>query len=76
VLKAFFRGKRSELSDGELLRALTRTGWMTVKVMAGIHYEAAKLWLKGLRPVRRPPAPEEPVTYVNAPEEGKLSDVR
>jgi DUF1365 family protein len=70
LLRAHFRGRRSQLSDGTLLRALAGTGWMTVKVMAGIHYEAAKLWFKGLRLVRRPPAPENPITFINAPEEG------
>ena len=70
LLKAFFRGERSELSDANLLRAIRRTGWMTVKVIAGIHYEAAKLWLKGLRLVRRPPAPDNPVTFIDAPDEG------
>ena len=42
---------------------------MTVKVMAAIHYEALKLWMKGLRPVRRPPAPQTAITYVNAAKE-------
>jgi uncharacterized protein len=37
---------------------------MTVKVMAAIHFEALKLWLKGLRLVKRPPPPAAPVTYV------------
>lgn len=69
VLKAHFRGTRTPFTDGSLLRALTRTGWMTVKVMAAIHYEALKLWIKGLRPVRRPPAPATSITYVNAPKE-------
>ena len=70
LLKAFFRGERLELTDANLLRALRRNGWMTVKVIAGIHYEAAKLWLKGLRLVRRPPAPDNPVTFIEAPHEG------
>jgi DUF1365 family protein len=70
LLKAYFRGERSELTDANLLRALRRTGWMTVKVIAGIHYEAAKLWLKGMRLVRRPPAPDNPLTFIDAPDEG------
>ena len=69
VLKAHFRGMRTDLTDASLLRALARTGWMTVKVMAAIHYEALKLWTKGLGPVRRPPAPSKAVTYVNAAKE-------
>jgi hypothetical protein len=30
---------------------------MTLKVVAGIHWEALKLWLKGIRLVERPEAP-------------------
>ncbi|MDN3722242.1 DUF1365 domain-containing protein [Roseibium salinum] len=67
LLKALFHGKRKELSDSSLLRALARTGWMTVKVTAGIYLEAARLWRKGLRLKPRPPAPEAPVTYVSDP---------
>jgi DUF1365 family protein len=69
VLKAHFRGKRQPLSDRTLIRALARTGWMTVKVIAGIHIEALKLCAKGLRVVKRPPAPATPVTYIAAPKE-------
>lgn len=56
VLKALFAGDRLVLNDRTLLRTLWKTGWLTVKVTMGIHLEAARLWLKGLRPVRRPAA--------------------
>jgi uncharacterized protein len=64
VMTAYFSGRRMELSDATLLRSLARTGWMTVKVIAAIHFEALKLWLKGLRLVKRPPPPAAPITYV------------
>ena len=69
VLKAHFRGTRSALTDAALLRALARTGWMTVKVMVAIHYEALKLWIKGLRPVPRPSGPQKAITYMKAAKE-------
>lgn len=70
LLKTHFRGQRHSLSDAMLLRALAQTGWMTVKVMAGIHYEALKLFLKGLRPVPRPVmAPKRAITYLGEPKE-------
>ncbi len=69
LLKAYFRGTHAPLSDRTLLRSLGRTGWMTVKVIAGIHLEAAKLWLKGVRIVRRPPPPKDPITFIDRPNE-------
>jgi DUF1365 family protein len=35
---------------------------MAGKVMAGIHWEALKLWIKGLR-IRSRPVPPPPVSY-------------
>ncbi len=70
LLKAHFRGQHRPLSDATLLRALARTGWLTVKVIAGIHYEAAKLWAKGMRPVKRPRHPRAQVSFIPAPKEG------
>ena len=63
VLKAHFHGRREPLTDAGLLRALAGTGWMTVKVMAGIHWEALKLWLKGLRLQPRPAAPARAIDF-------------
>ena len=41
-------------TDRNLLRTFLRMPLMTFKVIAGIHFEAARLWLKGLRIVKRP----------------------
>jgi DUF1365 family protein len=48
--------QRKPWSHGELTRALYAHPAMTVKVMAGIHWEALKLWSKGLAVVPRPTA--------------------
>jgi DUF1365 family protein len=69
LLKAYFRGARSDLSDSSLLAAFLRTGWLSVKVIAAIHFEALKLWLKGLRPMKRPPAPETAIAFIPSPKE-------
>jgi DUF1365 family protein len=48
LLKASFAGKRQPLTDGTLLRALFAYPLMTLKVTAAIHWEALKLWAKGV----------------------------
>jgi len=35
-----------------------------LKVIGGIHWEALKLWLKGVPVVHHPPAPAEPVSII------------
>jgi DUF1365 family protein len=54
IIKTFFVGKRRRLSDSFLLSTLALYPVQSLKVITGIHYEALKLWLKGLRIVQRP----------------------
>jgi hypothetical protein len=56
-------------SHTEITRALFRHPAMTLKVMAGIHWEALKLWLKGLAVVPRP-SPDGVFPDTAAPEPG------
>jgi DUF1365 family protein len=49
ALTASFAGERRELSDANLLRAWLGNPLMTVAVIAGIHWEALKMWAKGVR---------------------------
>ena len=49
ALTASFTGARSNLTDANLLRAWAGDPLMSVKVIAGIHWEALKMWLKGVR---------------------------
>lgn len=68
LLHASFRGERVPLDDRTLLRAAVRYPLMTFKVMAGIHWEAVKLWRKRVPLIDRPPPPAYPVTVVRASE--------
>jgi DUF1365 family protein len=64
LIMAVHATKRVELSDGALLRALASHPLMMLKVIGGIHWEALKLWWKGVKLVERPKAPDIPVTIV------------
>ena len=53
VLKTHFSALRRPLSDRDLLAAVARHPLMTFKVIGAIHFEAARLWLKGVPLVER-----------------------
>ena len=55
---------RRTLDDRALLRVFLTHPLLTLKVIAGIHYEALLIWLKGVRLHVRPPPPDRPVTVV------------
>ena len=64
VLSASFSGERRPLTDRALLRAWLTYPWMTLGVLAAIHLEALKIWLKGEKVRVRPLPPERAVTVV------------
>ncbi len=49
VLNTWYRVQHAKLSDWQILNFSLRRPVMTLKVVAAIHFEAIKLWLKGLR---------------------------
>jgi DUF1365 family protein len=53
-LAARFEGVEQPLTDAAVLGALLRLVVQPFKVVAAIHWEALKLYLKGLRPTARP----------------------
>ena len=64
LLRASFAGIRQPLTDASLLRALFAYPLMTLKVTAAIHWEALKLWAKGVPVFRHRPAPARIATTV------------
>jgi len=54
ALTASFAGERRALTDANLLRAWACNPLMTLKVLTGIHWEALKMWVKGIRYLGRP----------------------
>ncbi|WP_374390309.1 DUF1365 domain-containing protein [Brevundimonas sp.] len=59
LIATAMRGRRRALSDRALLAAMAAMPLLTIKVVAAIHWEALKLWLKGVPLTRKPPA--EPI---------------
>lgn len=53
ILSATFAGARAPFTSSRILSLCASIPLMTLKVIAGIHYEAVRLWLKGIPPVRR-----------------------
>ena len=65
VLATGFAAERQDLTDRNILRAWLTHPWMTLGVLAAIHWEAAKIFfLKGERIRRRPAKPAWAVTVV------------
>lgn len=62
LVAASLSGVRTELTDGALFKTFVAYPLLTLKVVAGIHWEALKLWLKGINVWTKPEPPERQVT--------------
>lgn len=67
VLKTHFHGERKPLTDLAIAGAMARHPLMTLKVMSAIHFEAFRLWAKGVPVVTRHTSPAYSVTIVDRP---------
>jgi len=70
VLKTHFSGTRLALSDRVITAMLVRRPLMTLKVIAAIHVEAARLWAKGVPLVTRHTSPSYSTTIVRHEDRG------
>jgi DUF1365 family protein len=68
VLNARIDGTRRELGDAALLRVFFTHPLLTLKVVAAIHWEALRLWLKRVPLQPRPEAPARELTIVSTGE--------
>jgi hypothetical protein len=64
ILSATFHGVREALTSASVLRLCLAMPFLTLKVVAGIHWEAAKLWFKGIEFFNRP-TPPAPVSHAD-----------
>jgi uncharacterized protein len=60
LLSATFSGRRRSLTTAALLRSFVSLPLVTFKIVAAIHWEALRLWLKGARLVPRANAAANP----------------
>lgn len=63
ILDAWFTGKRKPLTDRTLLRSALSIPLLTLKILIGIHWEAIKLWRKGIPILKHKSAPKYGVSY-------------
>ncbi|MBO3762151.1 DUF1365 domain-containing protein [Ciceribacter sp. L1K22] len=60
LLFASFSGRRKQLTEAGLILTALRYPLMTMKIMGAIHWEALRLWLKGI-PVHRHKKARDPI---------------
>jgi uncharacterized protein len=66
VLRTHFRATAAPLNDDTLRGLLRRYSVLMLKVVGGIHWEALKLWLKGVPLVHKPASARYAITNVPA----------
>lgn len=72
VLTAKHLARRVRLTDRALLKAFFTIPFLTLRVVGGIHWEALKVWLKGMGVRVHPLPPTKPVSFVRpSPSVGK-----
>ncbi len=57
---------RVALTDAALAKVFATHPLLTLKVIGGIHWEALRIWLKGVKARRKPPAPQAFVTVASS----------
>jgi hypothetical protein len=76
LLKTRFSASPQPMTDASLLRLAAGRPFMTLHVIAAIHWHAARLWLKGVRLQRRRRSPKFSISRVPSPESATPSPAR
>jgi len=66
LLATHLRAERRALDDLQLLRLFLAYPLLTLKVTLGIHWEALRLWLKGLKVITKPAAAPPPLSVLKS----------
>ena len=53
ILFASQDGKRSDLTSKNLVNSYLKHPFMTFKIISAIHFEAFKLWIKGIKFIKK-----------------------
>lgn len=76
LLRAHFRGEHKFMTDSALLKSVLSFGWVSVKAVAAIHWEALKLFAKGLRLRPQPATPKHHIKIVEHDEAKTIQDIK
>ena len=72
LLSATFAGERKAVTTRAIAGLLLRLPFLTLKIVAAIHWEAMKLWIKGMKYIPRP----EPPAPVSGKSESLIFDLQ
>uniref|UniRef100_B0T1C9 DUF1365 domain-containing protein n=1 Tax=Caulobacter sp. (strain K31) TaxID=366602 RepID=B0T1C9_CAUSK len=72
LITAAMSAERRPMEDRHLLSVAVALPLLTLKVVAAIHWEALKLWLKGVRLTRQPTPADEPFKIQPRPRQSPL----
>ena len=65
ILFASQDGKRVDFNSKELLKSYIKHPLMTFKIISAIHFEAFKLWLKGIKFIKKKLKIRNNITFEN-----------
>tara|TARA_B100001115_G_scaffold145308_1_gene113477 strand:+ start:694 stop:1452 length:759 start_codon:yes stop_codon:yes gene_type:complete len=65
ILYASQDGKRADFTSSELIKSYLKHPLMTFKIISAIHFEAFKLWIKGIRFIKKRLKIKNNITFEN-----------